>query len=135
MIGRTLGHYRIEEKLGEGGMGVVYRAFDAHLDRSVAIKVLRPDALANPERRKRFIQEAKAASALSHANIITVHDIDTADGTDFIAMEYVAGKALDRLIGQRGLPLGEVLRYAIPDRRCPGRGSRGRHCPPRPEAG
>jgi Tol biopolymer transport system component/predicted Ser/Thr protein kinase len=113
MIGRTLGHYRIEEKLGEGGMGVVYRAFDAHLDRPVAIKVLRPDAVANPERKKRFIQEAKAASALSHANIITIYDIDTADGTDFIAMEYVAGKALDRLIGQRGLPLGEALRYAI----------------------
>src|SRR5574341_218942 len=113
MIGRTLGHYRIEEKLGEGGMGVVYRAFDTHLDRQVAIKVLRRDAVSNPERKKRFVQEAKAASALNHANIVTIYDIDTADGIDFIAMEYVSGKTLDRLIGSRGLPPGEVLRYAV----------------------
>ena len=95
MIGQTLGHYRIESKLGEGGMGVVYKARDTHLDRPVAIKVLSAEAVANPERKKRFVQEAKAASALNHPNIIHIYNIDTANGVDFIAMEYVAGKALD----------------------------------------
>ena len=76
MIGRTLGHYRIESKIGAGGMGVVYRAFDTHLDRWVAIKVLRPDLTISPERKRRFVQEAKAASALNHPNIIHVYDIN-----------------------------------------------------------
>ena len=117
MIGQTLGHYRIESQLGEGGMGVVYRAFDTHLERPVAIKVLPPDAVANVERKKRFTQEAKAASALNHPNIIHVYDIDTEvstqGGTDFIAMEFVSGKPLNELLGRRGLALGEALRYAI----------------------
>src|SRR5438874_11839635 len=98
MIGQTLGHYRIDSKLGEGGMGVVYRAFDTHLDRAVAIKVLRGDAAADPERRRRFVQEAKAASALNHPNILTIHDISRAevDGrtVDFIVMEFVPGHTL-----------------------------------------
>ena len=76
MIGQTLGHYRIESKLGEGGMGVVYKARDLHLDRLVAVKVLLPEAVANPERRRRFVQEAKAASALNHPNIVHIYDID-----------------------------------------------------------
>ena len=113
MIGRTLDHYRIESKLGEGGMGVVYLAPDIHLKRSVAIKVLRAESVANAERKKRFVQEAQAASALNHPNIITIYDITSPDGIDFIAMEYVAGKTLDRLIGRRGLPLGEALKYAV----------------------
>src|SRR6185436_11291856 len=79
MIGQTLGHYRIDSKLGEGGMGIVYRAFDTHLDRAVAIKVLRPDATTSPERKRRFVQEAKSASALNHPNIIHIYDIDTAN--------------------------------------------------------
>jgi serine/threonine protein kinase len=82
MLGRTLRHYRIESKLGEGGMGVVYRALDTHLDRPVAIKVLPPEAVADPDRKRRFVQEAKAASALSHTNIVVVHDVDTAEGID-----------------------------------------------------
>ena len=113
MIGRTLDHYRIESKLGEGGMGVVYLAHDTHLRRPVAIKVLRAEAIANPERKKRFVQEARSASALNHPNIITIYDIAAADGVDFMAMEYVAGKTLGRLIGRRGLPLGEALQYAV----------------------
>jgi serine/threonine protein kinase len=113
MIGRTISHYRIEEKLGEGGMGVVYKARDAHLDRPVAIKVLPPERVADAERKRRFVQEAKAASALNHPNIITIYDIDSFEGADFIAMEYVAGQSLDRLIGHQGLALREALRCAI----------------------
>jgi serine/threonine protein kinase len=75
MIGKTVGHYQIMEKLGEGGMGVVYMARDTHLDRFVALKILRPEKVADPDRRRRFLQEAKAASALSHPNIRTIHDI------------------------------------------------------------
>jgi serine/threonine protein kinase len=113
MTGRTLLHYRIVEKLGEGGMGVVYKALDTHLDRLVAIKVLPPEKVADVERKRRFVQEAKSASALNHPNIITIHDIASEDGVDFIAMEYVPGKALNRLISRKGLPLSNVLKYAI----------------------
>jgi serine/threonine protein kinase len=113
MIGQALSHYRIEAKLGEGGMGVVYRAFDTHLDRSVAIKILRADAITSPERKRRFLQEAKAASALNHPNIIHIYDISSSDGTDFIAMEFVPGKTLDQLIGRNGVPLRDALNYSI----------------------
>ncbi|HYM10748.1 MAG TPA: protein kinase [Bryobacterales bacterium] len=117
MIGQTLAHYRIESKLGEGGMGVVYLATDTHLDRPVAIKVLRSEAVSDPERKLRFIQEAKSASALNHPNIITVHDINTADldgrPIDFIVMEFVKGRPLDDRIGRKGLALSEALKYAV----------------------
>ena len=88
MIGQTLDRYRIESKLGEGGMGVVYKARDTHLDRVVAIKVLPGDKVFDPERKQRFVQEAKAASALNHPNIVTVHDIRSDSGVDFIVMEH-----------------------------------------------
>ena len=102
MIGQTLGHYRIDSKLGEGGMGVVYRAFDTHLDRAVAIKVLRPDATASPDRKRRFVQEAKSASALNHPGIVHIYDINTAnlpDGPiDFIgAPEAIAANIAERV--------------------------------------
>src|SRR6266851_2941427 len=113
MIGQTLGHYRIESKLGEGGMGVVWKARDTHLDRFVAIKVLPPERVADPERKRRFVQEAKAASALNHPNIVTIHDIDVSNGVHFIVMEYVDGTSLDRVIAGKGLPLEQALQYAF----------------------
>ena len=113
LTGRTISHYEIVEKLGEGGMGVVYKAHDTHLDRFVAIKVLPPEKLADAERKRRFIQEAKSASALNHPHIITIHDIANDNGLDFIVMEYVPGKALNQLVARRGLPLAEALKYAV----------------------
>jgi serine/threonine protein kinase len=113
MIGQRLLHYEIIAKLGEGGMGVVYKARDHHLDRFVALKVLPPGKVTDPERKRRFVQEARAASALNHPNIVTIHDIASDNGTDFIAMEYVAGKTLDAVIPRQGMPLNEALRVAI----------------------
>jgi serine/threonine protein kinase len=112
-LGQTLSHYEIVERLGEGGMGVVYKARDSRLDRLVAIKVLPHGKVADPDRRRRFVQEAKAASALNHPNIVTIHEIGESNNTDFIAMEYVVGKGLDRLIPKNGMRLGEVLKCAI----------------------
>ena len=113
LTGRQLGHYQILSRLGEGGMGIVYKARDTHLDRFVAIKVLPPELVADPDRKRRFVQEAKAASALNHPNIITVHDIARENGRDFIVMEYLQGKTLNQLIPRRGIKLNEVLKYAI----------------------
>jgi Tol biopolymer transport system component/predicted Ser/Thr protein kinase len=113
MIGKTLSHYRILEKLGESGMGVVYKARDTHLDRFVAIKVLPAEKVADPERKRRFVQEAKTASALNHPNIITIYDIDQTNGVDFMAMEYVAGKTLDAVVPRKGLRLNETLKLAV----------------------
>jgi serine/threonine protein kinase/Tol biopolymer transport system component len=113
MIGQTLAHFEILEKLGEGGMGVVYKARDTHLDRLVALKLLPPDKVADRERRLRFVQEAKTASALNHPGIVTIHDISQHDGVDFIAMEFVAGRTLDRVIPRRGLGLNETVDYGI----------------------
>lgn len=113
MIGRKLAHYEIVELLGEGGMGAVYKARDHHLDRFVALKLLRADQIADDDRRRRFTFEAKAASALNHPNIVTIHDIAADNATDFIAMEYVKGQTLHSLIARRGLPLNEVLKFSI----------------------
>ena len=113
MVGKTISHYHILEKLGGGGMGVVYKAEDTKLGRMVALKVLPPERVVDPDRRRRFVQEARAASALNHPNIITIHDIDEAQGVHFIAMEYVQGKTLDRLIARHGLRVDEALKYAV----------------------
>src|SRR5215467_12478244 len=113
MIGKTISHYQILEKLGEGGMGVVYKARDTHLDRFVAIKVLPAEKVADPERKKRFVQEAKTASALNHPNIIHVYDIDHQEGIDFIAMEFVPGKTLEQLIPRHGMRLNEALKISV----------------------
>ncbi len=113
MIGKTISHHTIVEKIGAGGMGVVYKARDTHLDRYVAIKVLPAEKVADPDRKRRFAQEAKAASALNHPNIIHVYDIDQAEGIDFISMEYVDGRTLGQLIPPKGMPLSETVKYAV----------------------
>src|SRR5216684_703389 len=111
--GTRLGPYEILSLVGAGGMGEVYRARDTRLDRFVAIKVLSAEKVADTERKRRFVQEAKAASALNHPNIITIHDIAEEHGTDYIVMEYVAGQTLDHTIHRHGLRLNEALKYAV----------------------
>ena len=113
MITKTISHYEILAPIGEGGMGVVYRALDTRLGRPVAVKLLRRDGAINGESRKRFVQEARAASALNHPHIITIYDIGQDQGVDFIAMEYVAGPSLAHLIGQGRLRIRDGLKYAV----------------------
>src|SRR5881296_2881033 len=90
----TLSHYRIVSKIGEGGMGEVYLAQDTKLDRKVALKILPAEVAVHPDRMKRFVQEAKTASALNHPNIITIHEIDQSDSSHFIATEFIDGQTL-----------------------------------------
>jgi eukaryotic-like serine/threonine-protein kinase len=113
MTTRSLSHYELLEPLGEGGMGTVYRAVDTRLGRPVAVKVIRGEAAISVESRKRFMQEARAASGLNHPHIITIYDIGQDDGVDFIAMEYVPGQSLARLIGRPGTTLDDTLTHAI----------------------
>ena len=113
MIGQSLDRYLLESQLGEGGMGVVYKARDIQLQRTVAIKILPPDKVADPERKRRFVQEARAASALNHPNIVTIFDIRADGDTDFIVMEYVAGQTLDRALQSAALPMRQALKCAV----------------------
>ena len=113
MVGLTLSHYRIIEELSRGGMGIVYRAVDLKLDRQVAIKVLPPELVADPERRRRFVQEAKAAAALEHPHIAVIYEIDEADGLTFIAMELIRGQKLRDLLAQERLPAVRALDLAV----------------------
>jgi eukaryotic-like serine/threonine-protein kinase len=113
MIGKTISRYRIVEKLGEGGMGVVYKARDRMLDRFVALKVLPADKLGSPERKRRFVQEAKAASGLNHPNIITIYEIASEDGLDCMVLEYIDGKTLDQFIPRQGMRPGDLLKKAV----------------------
>ncbi|MFN7993494.1 MAG: protein kinase, partial [Bryobacteraceae bacterium] len=111
--GQALAQYLIEEKLGEGGMGAVYRAHDTRLRRDVALKVLAQQRLAGSERKRHLLREARAASALNHPNIVTIYEIGSDKGVDFITMELVEGKSLKELIPLNGLPLGQALNYAV----------------------
>lgn len=108
-----ISHYRVEDELGRGGMGIVYRAVDMRLGRPVAIKVLPPEATADPERHQRFVQEARSASALNHPNIVTIYEIGDDGGTTFIAMELVDGTPLDKLLGSGPLSVATALDYAV----------------------
>jgi serine/threonine protein kinase/Tfp pilus assembly protein PilF len=109
LSGQTLGHYRIVEKIGCGGMGEVYRARDEHLDRQVAIKVLPPGTLSDESARKRFHKEAITLSRLNHPNIATIHDFDTQQGVDFLVMEYIPGITLSAKLATQPLPEKQVV--------------------------
>jgi eukaryotic-like serine/threonine-protein kinase len=111
--GSRLGPYEILAPIGAGGMGEVYRARDPRLTRDVAIKVLPADRLGDEGRRQRFLREARAAATLTHPHIVTIHEVESADGIDFLVMELVKGKSLDAVIPRGGLRLGETLRIAI----------------------
>jgi serine/threonine protein kinase/Tol biopolymer transport system component len=111
--GQRVSHYQIQKKLGEGGMGAVYLAYDTQLRRPVALKVLPPEHASNPERRSRLLREARAASALNHPNIVGIYEVGSDHGVDFIAMEFIEGKSLGDIIPGKGLPLGKALDYAV----------------------
>ncbi|MCU1235797.1 MAG: serine/threonine protein kinase [Candidatus Solibacter sp.] len=113
MIGRTISHYQVIEKLGAGGMGEIYKAQDARLNRMVAIKVLTNASAGDSDRRRRFIQEAQAASALNHPNIITIYDITSDEESEYMVMEYVAGKTLADLIAPGGVGVSKTLQYSV----------------------
>src|ERR1017187_3398343 len=111
--GDKLGPYEILSPVGAGGMGEVYKARDTRLDRLVAIKILPHEKTFDEERKRRFLQEAKAASALNHPNIVTIYDVGSENGIDFLVMELVSGKSLDQLIPRNGMRVSEILRAAV----------------------
>jgi serine/threonine protein kinase len=111
--GETLAQYRVEAKVGEGGMGAVYRGYDTRLRRTVALKVLSPERFADLERKRRLLREARAASGLNHPNIVTIYEIGSDRDVDFIAMEYVEGNGLGQLIPPTGLATRDAVRYAV----------------------
>jgi serine/threonine-protein kinase len=112
-LGQLVSHYRLVRKLGEGGMGSVFQATDTRLNRQVAIKVLRSVKLDDPRGRQRFLQEARSASALSHPNIVTIHDIFSEGGSDYLVMEYIAGKTLNELITPGGMKPAKMIDVAV----------------------
>jgi serine/threonine protein kinase len=113
MIGRTISHYRITDKLGEGGMGIVYRAQDLRLQRTVALKFLSPYSLDETENRERFLREARAAASLDHPNVCTVYETAEVDGQAFLAMAFIEGQTVKEKIAQRPLKLDEALDIAL----------------------
>jgi len=113
MVGQTILHYEILQRLGAGGMGEIYKAQDTRLNRIVAIKVLSGGSSGDPDRRRRFILEAQAASSLNHPHIITIHDIISHDDKEFIIMEFVTGTTLSDLIPAGGMGVPQALRYAV----------------------
>ena len=125
--GTRLGPYRIVSQLGAGAMGEVYRAHDERLNRQVALKVLSAERVANADRRRRFLQEAQLASALQHPNIVTIFDIGSAEGVEYLAMELVRGRTLDTRDHASRAAAGDGTELRAPDRGCARR-------PPMPRA-
>jgi eukaryotic-like serine/threonine-protein kinase len=113
VIGRTISHYRIVDEISRGGMGIVYRAVDTALNREVALKILPPELVADDDRRARFIQEARAASALEHPHIAVIHEVGQADGVYFIAMELIRGEKLSDVLARGALTLDRALDVAV----------------------
>jgi serine/threonine protein kinase len=113
MIGQLIAHYRVIEKLGSGGMGVVYRAEDVKLGREVALKLISEDVIQDRVALERFEREARAAAAINHPNICTIYEIGEYEGYPFLAMEYLQGESLKHLIGQKPVPLERLLNWAI----------------------
>ena len=113
MIGSTISHYLIIDKLGEGGMGVVYRARDSRLERLVALKLLPLDLARDPSAKQRFVNEARAASALNHPNVATVYDVGETESHSFIAMELVEGESLKDTLRADRLPIERVQELAL----------------------
>ncbi|MFB3133691.1 MAG: serine/threonine-protein kinase, partial [Rhodothermales bacterium] len=113
MIGETISHYQITDQLGQGGMGIVYKATDTRLQRTVALKFLPAHSLQTDDDKQRFEREAKAAAALNHPNIATVYEIDEAGGRTFIAMEFIGGETLASTIKQGPLKLSEAVEVAL----------------------
>src|SRR4026209_2636631 len=110
---QTIAHYRIVEPIGAGGMGAVYKAYHHKLQRPVALKLLPPEYVSQQDRRRRFFQEARGASALSHPHILTVYEVGEDDGKPYIAMEFVEGETLRQKIKNNGFQLREALDIAI----------------------
>ncbi len=113
MVGKLLAHFQILETLGEGGVGVVYKARDTNLGRPVAIKILTGDSISDPKRRHRFLQESKSASAVNHPNLVHIYEVGQSEGVDFIAMEYVSGQTLQQLIAGGDCAIPKIVDYAI----------------------
>jgi serine/threonine-protein kinase len=112
LIGKKISHYSVAAKIGEGGMGEVYRASDTRLDRDVALKVLRQDFVSDEERMARFQREAQVLASLNHPNIATIHGFEEAEGVRCLVLEFIEGPALNEMIAQGPLPLEEALDIA-----------------------
>src|SRR6516225_8368514 len=113
MIGQVLGHYRILEKIGEGGMGEVFRAHDDRLSRDVALKIIRPAAYSDPDRLRRFEQEAQAAAALNHPNIVAIYDVGFHEGHPYIVSELLEGKTLRERLQEGAIPIRQAADFAL----------------------
>jgi len=112
MVGKKILHYQLIDKIGAGGMGEIYKGQDSRLNRLVAVKILSPGVATDPERKRRFFQEAQAASALNHPNIITLYDIVSEGDVQCLVMEYISGKTLRDLTPAGGLDPAQALQYA-----------------------
>ena len=134
MIGQFVGHYRVLEKIGAGGMGEVFRARDERLGRDVALKLIRPASSDNPDHLRRFEQEARAAAALNHPNILAIYDVGFAGTTPYIVSELLEGKTLRERLAEGPIPVREAADYALQIVQGLIAAHERTHCSSRPEA-